>query len=108
MEHYRYLIDDFLIEYCKNLKPKDFTVETENLARKKQGKREYLNNVNSIELLRGLNMFFESCVYIPRIKFGKKQALETLIKEEVLVFAKYLRNEKQFWTPWCVKIIEIL
>ena len=24
MELYRYLIDDFLIEYCRNLKPKDF------------------------------------------------------------------------------------
>ena len=42
MELYRYLIDDFLIEYSRNLKPTDFVVTTENLNRKKIGKREYL------------------------------------------------------------------
>ena len=42
MEIYRYLIDDFLIEYCRNLKSKDFIVKTEKIARNKQGKREYL------------------------------------------------------------------
>ena len=44
MELYRYLIDDFLIEYCRNLKSKDFSIKSENIARKKTGKREYLNN----------------------------------------------------------------
>ena len=43
MEFYRYLIDDFLIEYCRNLKPRDFTVKTEKIN-KKIGKRQYLND----------------------------------------------------------------
>jgi hypothetical protein len=30
---------------------------------------------------------------------GKKQEIETLINEEALLFATYLRNEKQEWVP---------
>jgi len=98
-ELYRYLIDDFLIDYCRNLKPKDFIVKTENLARKKKGKREYLNNVQTTGLMKQLNQYFESGVEIPRIKIGKKQTLDTLISEEALLLAKYLRNEKKDWVP---------
>ena len=30
---------------------------------------------------------------------AKKQTVETLINEEALLIAKYLRNEKQTWSP---------
>jgi hypothetical protein len=46
-----------------------------------------------------LNEYFEGCVEIPRIKVGEKQTIETLISEEALLFAKYLRNEKKEWLP---------
>ena len=42
MELYRYLIDDFLIDYCRKIKPTDFNLKPENIGRNKQGKREYL------------------------------------------------------------------
>lgn len=32
MELYRYLIDDFVIEYCKSLKKKDFALESEDYS----------------------------------------------------------------------------
>jgi len=38
-------------------------------------------------------------VEIPRIKFGKKQTIGTLIDEEVLLFAKSLRCEIIKWVP---------
>ena len=41
----------------------------------------------------------ESKVEIPRIKVGKRQNIETLINEEVLLLAKFLRNEKETWIP---------
>ena len=72
MELYRYLIDDFLIEYCRNLKPKDFIVKAENLTRKKQAKREHLNNKQTRELMEKLEIYLEKTVDIPRIKVGKK------------------------------------
>jgi hypothetical protein len=30
---------------------------------------------------------------------GDQQEIETLINEEALLFAQYLRNEKQIWIP---------
>ena len=30
---------------------------------------------------------------------GEQQEIETLINEEVLLLARYLRNEKQAWIP---------
>jgi CRISPR/Cas system-associated endonuclease Cas1 len=65
-ELYRYLIDDFVIQYCQRLARRDFTLKTEKLSAKKKGKR---------------------------------QTIETLISEEALLFAKYLRNEKKEWVP---------
>jgi hypothetical protein len=98
-EVYRHLIDDFVISYCTDLKPKDFEVKTEDVTQKKQGKRIYLNDVKTKEMMQGLNAFFESYVQIPRIRVGNQQTLETLINEEAFLFAKYLRHERQHWNP---------
>ena len=46
-----------------------------------------------------LEVFFELKVEIPRIKVGKRQTLETLINEETLLFARYLRKEGKTWIP---------
>jgi CRISP-associated protein Cas1 len=98
-ELYRYLIDDFVIQYCQNLAKRDFTFKTEKLSAHKKGKREYLNDVETKNFTAKLNSYFETVVEIPRIKVGQRQTIETLINEEVLLFAKYLRNEKKDWTP---------
>jgi len=105
IELYRYLIDDFLIEYCRNLNSKDFIVKTENLGRKKQGKRQYLNEKLTRDLMKKLEIIFESTVEIPRIKVGKKQTIETLIMEEASLFANFLRCENKIWKPQIPKPI---
>ena len=46
----------------------------------------------------------ESKVEISRTKVGKKQTIETLIGEEALLFAKYLRNDRQTWTPRTINL----
>jgi len=97
-ELYRYLIDDFLIQFCQNLKVKDFITKYEVVARNKVGKREYLNDVETNNLMVQLTKYFDSNVNIARIKIGYKQSIETLINEEALLFAKYLRNERETWT----------
>lgn len=86
MELNRYLIDDFLIEYCRNLNIKDFIVKNENLGRNKKRKREYLNNQLTRDLIGKLEVYFESTIEIPRIRIGKKQTVDTLINEEALLF----------------------
>jgi hypothetical protein len=51
------------------------------------------------ELAEDLNGLFDRFVEIPRIRHGSKQTLDTLINEEALLFAMYLRNEKETWKP---------
>lgn len=98
-ELYRFLVDDFVIQYCEGLGKRDFAFKTEKLSAQKIGKREYLNDVETKDFTSKLRVYFEIYVDVPRIKVGKKQKVETLINEEALLFAKYLRNEKKDWLP---------
>jgi len=43
-ELYRYLMDDFLIQYCQNLRAKDFTVKPERLSRMKKVMSSFCTN----------------------------------------------------------------
>ena len=98
-ELYRYLIDDFVIQFCQGLNVRDFSVKSESVSRKRKGKREYLNDAETRRMMRELEGFFESKVEIPLIRHGKKQRIETLINEEALLLAKYFRDEMEDWTP---------
>ena len=51
-----------------------------------------MNDVETKDLMKRLNKFFESEVELPRIRVGEKQTVETLINEEALLFAKFLRD----------------
>jgi CRISPR-associated protein Cas1 len=98
-ELYRYLIDDFVIQYCQKIAVNDFITKSEISTRNKKGKREYLNDLKTKDMMDQLNDYFESMVEIPRIKVGERQTIETLINEEALLFAKYLRDEIGAWNP---------
>jgi hypothetical protein len=41
----------------------------------------------------------DSKIEVPLIRYGKRQRIETLINEEALLLAKYLRNEIIYWDP---------
>jgi CRISPR-associated protein Cas1 len=99
MELYRYLIDDFVIQFCSKLKRKDFTVKSEDFSTKRKGKREYLNDFQTHDLVSDLNLYFQSKVRLPRVRMGEQQEIETLVSEEALLLAQYLRNEKDDWNP---------
>jgi len=98
-ELYRYLIDDFVIQHCRKLKNKDFKMKWANFSNKRKGKRQYLNNVQTREFMKSLYKYFQMKVEIPRIRRGNRQELETLINEEALLFANFLRDERETWIP---------
>lgn len=50
-------------------------------------------------MMSELDEFFLSRVDIPAMRHGSNQAIETLMNEEALLLAKYLRNEGKNWTP---------
>jgi CRISPR-associated protein Cas1 len=97
-ELYRYLIDDFVFDYVQGLRPGDFTTK-EVQVRSRKGRREYLNDAKTKEMLRDLNDYFDTKIELPRIRSGKRQRIETLINEEALLLAKYIRKEKDEWIP---------
>lgn len=96
---YRYLVDDFLVGYCQSVRMSDFVLKDEKYAGNKTGKRQYLGDKKNRELVHSLDAYFESKVNIARIRRGHRQEIETLINEECLLLAQYLRNEKQNWIP---------
>jgi len=99
MELYRYLIDDFLIERRTKLHKKDFVAVTDFVLHLRMGKRIHLCEFEAGKLAEDLNGLFERKVQIPRMKHGKRQSLDTLICEEALLLAKFLRGECSVWVP---------
>jgi len=98
-ELYRHLMDDFMIGYSQGLNTKDFISKAESVSRSRKGKRQYLKDSLTRRMMRELDEFFQSRVEIPAIRHGKRQAVDTLIGEEALLLAKYLRNETNRWIP---------
>jgi CRISPR/Cas system-associated endonuclease Cas1 len=97
-EIYRYLVDDFLIGYSKNLKLKDFIAKRE-AYKDKSGKRIYLNKPKTDEMIKELHDYFRHKVSVQPIKRGNIQEIESLINEEAFLLAKYLRGEREDWVP---------
>jgi Asp-tRNA(Asn)/Glu-tRNA(Gln) amidotransferase C subunit len=93
------LIDDFLIERYKKLRKKDFVLVTDFMMHLKMGKKIHLKEYETDSLAEDLNAFFDCMVNVDRIKVGNRQTIDTLISEEALLFAKYLRNEEKKWIP---------
>ena len=87
------------MRFRARLRRNDFTVKAEGPSRKRIGKREYLKDAETKGLMRALNQHFENMVETPRIRVGKRQTVETLINEEALLLAHFLRNEQIFWAP---------
>lgn len=100
---YRFLVDDFVISYTRNVKDRDFILSLDDYSGKKC-KRKFLNAVKRKEFLDSLDRYFDTRVDLPRIRKGSKQKIETLINEEALLFAKYLRDEKPTWNPRIVNL----
>jgi hypothetical protein len=82
-----------------SLRKKDFVIQREDYSSNRKGEREYLNKTLTNDMMRKLDCLFESTIEIPRVRHGNKQTLETLVNEEALLLACYLRNEKQNWVP---------
>jgi CRISPR/Cas system-associated endonuclease Cas1 len=99
MERYRYLVDDFVIQYCLKLQKKNFIMKNVDSSASRRGKREYLNDSLTRCFMKSLEGYFLKTVNLPRIRMGNRQELETLISEEAMLLAEHLRNEKQTWIP---------
>lgn len=105
-ELYRYLVDDFVIQFCRRLQKKDFIMKKEDYSTKRKGKREYLDDSQTHDFVKALNQYFQSKVRMPRVRMGEQQEIETLISEEALLLATFLRNERQTWKPRIAELLD--
>jgi CRISPR/Cas system-associated endonuclease Cas1 len=103
-ELYRYLIDYYLIERCHTLRKKGFVLVTDFMMHLKMGKKIHLCEFEADSLAEGLNSLFDRMVDLARIKHGNRQTIDTLISDEALLLAKYLRKERKNWDPRLVSL----
>jgi hypothetical protein len=89
---------------AKKMHKSDFVVVTDFMMHLKMGKQIHLAEYKTNDLAESLNGLFNKMVEIPRIKHGNKQSIDTLISEEALLFAKYLRHERKEWIPRVVNL----
>ncbi|MGA3290663.1 MAG: hypothetical protein ABSD42_10540 [Candidatus Bathyarchaeia archaeon] len=54
--------------------------------------------------MKELNSYFEQKVEVKRVKWGQSQELESLLGEEAMQLARYLRSEISDWFPRIVKL----
>ena len=90
---------DFVVDYCQGLRKRDFTSKSEAASRNRKGRREYLKDDKTHEFMAMLDDFFDSVVNVPRLKYGEKQAVSSLINEEAMQLGSYLREENKKWVP---------
>jgi CRISPR-associated protein Cas1 len=99
-ELYRYLIDELLIKRRLKLHKNDFMEKNDTPIRlRAYTRRIVLREYEKNELVDEIFSFFDQMVEIPRIKIGYKSSINTLINEEALLFAKFLRGENKEWKP---------
>lgn len=98
-ELYRYLVDGFVVDYCQDLRKKDFVSKVEDVSRSRRGRREYLNNEKTREFMALLDDFFNTMVDVPRLKHGIRQSIGSLINEEAMLLSNFLRDKSKKWIP---------
>ena len=96
-ELYRYVVDDSIIQFAKELRKRDFMRVV--FGKKPKIPRLFLKSEKHREFERLLHGCFDVKVEVPRIRHGKRQAFETLINEETLLLARYVRSEVKEWNP---------
>jgi hypothetical protein len=101
---YRYLVDDFIVGFADRVEARDFLIREEDYSSNRKGKRQYLNEELTNEFLKEIGSYLTTKVEVPRIRFGKRQEIETLLDEEALRLAKYLRDEIKNWAPRVVAL----
>lgn len=72
---------------------------TDVMMHLRMSKRIHLCEFEADGLAEGLNSLFKRKVDVARIRHGNRQTIDTLISEEALSFAKYVRNEKKERVP---------
>ena len=87
---FRYLIEDFLLEYHQNLEPESFELK---------GKRFFLKEKEKLDLILGVSNLFKRRIFYKRRNYSKTVKINTILQEETLKLAKFLRGKNEIFEP---------
>jgi len=81
------LIEDFIITYHQNLEPESF---------EQKEKRVFLKPNEKLKMILEVNRLFKKKVPYKRRNYSKTTTIRTIIKEEPIKLAQYLRENKTY------------
>ena len=71
-----YFFSTKLFARAQGLKPSDFTTKDVQASKNRKGKREYLNDQKTNEMMRELNDYFDTKIEIPLIRYESDKELK--------------------------------
>jgi len=89
-EIFRASIEEFLIKYHQNLEPESF---------EQNGKRIFLKPNEKLKIILEINRLFKRKVPYRRRNYSKTTTIRTVIKEEPIKLAQYIRGNKAIYKP---------
>ena len=89
-EMFRALIENFVLEYHQNLELDSF---------EERSHRIFLNEKEKLKFILRLNKIFHRRIEYKRRNFSKKSTIQTIIKEETLMIAEFLRGNSTIYSP---------
>lgn len=89
-ELFRTLIEDFLVSYHQKIDPDSF---------EKHGERTFLKRDEKLKLILEINRLFRRKIPYNRRNYSKRTLIKTVIREEPLKLAQYLRGTKTMYGP---------
>lgn len=90
-EIFRTVIEDFLVAYHQNLTPESF---------EQKGQRTFLKSNEKLKLILEINHFFKKRTPYKRRNYSSKTRIRTIIKEEPIKLAQYLRGNNTAYEPF--------
>jgi len=82
---FRYLIEDFLLEYHQNIEPECFELK---------GKRVFLKEKEKLELILEVSNLLKRRIPYERRNYSKRTRVQTIINEETKKLGQYLRKKE--------------
>lgn len=85
-EMFRSLIEDFLVNYHQNLEPESF---------EQRGNRIFLKDEEKLKLILEISRLLKRRIPYKRRNYSKQTSIQTIIKEEAMRLAQFLREKQK-------------
>ena len=89
-EIFRTVIEDFLVKHHQNIEPESFELK---------GKRVFLKEKEKLKLILEVSNLLKKRIPYQRRNYSKTVKIQTILKEETLKLAQFLRGKNEIYEP---------